>query len=313
MKDALAWGVSAQSQPDAASPQLLLEALPYGCVLLEPLPAGGEAKDFVWRLINRAAEALGLGPAAAWLGQPLSATGPAPLLETLLALWRQNPAEGEALRLEQLVTHAAEQTGIWYGGKLTRCGELALLVFEDVTPYKQLEAHIQRMAFQDELTGIYNRRFFLARASGLLALARRQRWPVALVYLDLNGFKAINDRFGHRRGDLVLQAVAGRLRGASRESDILFRSSGDEFALFLSAAGEEEALGVAARVAEQLAPELAIAGERHRVGASIGVAVMTSAEATLDDLLDRADAAMYRAKAHKELERFPTVLWQPGW
>ncbi len=309
--DPLPDGLYADLPPDVLPD--VLEHLPYGVMLLEPSSGpDGQPTDLVWRLINRAAESLGLAPRHAWLGRRMSEAGPLFVESGLFASLLQGE-EGEPTRFEQFIPGAWSPTGrdLWYGFKASSLESYLLVALEDISPYKALEEHIRRMAFQDELSGIYNRRYFSARSPGLLALARRQGWRVALLYLDLNGFKAINDGFGHRQGDKVLRAVAGRLRRISRESDLFFRSSGDEFALFLPDSSEASALRVAERIAERLKEPLRVGEHAHPVGASIGVVVMASEEATLDELLERADRAMYVAKKRKGLERFPTVLWRP--
>lgn len=161
------------------------------------------------------------------------------------------------------------------------------------------------------MTGIHNRRYFQARAPELLSIARREAWTCALLYFDLDGFKSVNDSYGHSTGDRILQEVARRFGAIRREGDIFFRAGGDEFALFLPNADKRAALVTAERVADELAVTFELDGVAHTVGVSIGVAVMLSEEASVDDLLERADRAMYAAKARQGGVPNTVVLWKP--
>jgi diguanylate cyclase (GGDEF)-like protein len=140
---------------------------------------------------------------------------------------------------------------------------------------------------------------FADRAEHALAAAERRGETAALVYLDLDGFKAVNDRFGHETGDRVLVAVAERLREWVRAGDTLARLSGDEFVLLVEdAKGEAGALAAGARLLDALRSPLRLGsdGEAVSVSASAGVALSAPGD-TVDELLRRADAAMYGAKA----------------
>jgi diguanylate cyclase (GGDEF)-like protein len=154
-------------------------------------------------------------------------------------------------------------------------------------------------AQHDTLTGLANRSFFEEFAERQLALCRRQGGFVALVYLDLDGFKAVNDRCGHAAGDQLLVDVAQRLRAELRQADLLARLGGDEFAVLLSGTGAEGAARVGAKLlaAVQASNEAAAAPPRPRVSASLGIAVFPGDGDTLLDLLHKADAAMYKAKS----------------
>jgi diguanylate cyclase (GGDEF)-like protein len=286
----------------------ILDELPLGVLLLEPIPdASGWPADFRVLAMSRAAIE-GLGASDAWLGRPLGEVAADLATPEVLGLLAQALRAGQPGQHEQHLRAAGSREG-WRRVRVAPLAGYALLTTEDIGQQKRFEEHIRRMAFHDELTGIYNRRYFAARAPSQLALAKRHGWTVALLFMDLNGFKEINDQFGHREGDKVLQGVAGRLRSVSRESDLLFRSSGDEFALFLPEASEAAAMKVAARIQDRLREPLRVGEQAHAVGASIGVAVMPSGEASTDELLERADAAMYAAKARKREEQSPAVLW----
>jgi diguanylate cyclase (GGDEF)-like protein len=162
---------------------------------------------------------------------------------------------------------------------------------------KQLESELTRLAQTDHLTGLSNRLAFRDRATHALARARRNgEATLAVLYMDLNGFKAINDRLGHEGGDAVLCEVADRLRRAIREVDLAARLGGDEFAVLLEGVGTEElALQAAHRIPEILEFPLKCA-RGMPVSFSIGMSLHPAHGDTVDELLATADCAMYRAK-----------------
>lgn len=178
---------------------------------------------------------------------------------------------------------------------------------QDVTERKHHEAQVVRLAYYDDLTGIHNRRYFFEQAPKHLALARREAWPVTFMYLDLNGFKEINDRIGHQAGDALLKQVAGCFREVLRASDLLARVGGDEFAVLLSNVAAAEAEATAERLAGCLKRPFRVAAVTLEVGVSIGVLVATDA-ASIDELAQQADAAMYRAKRRKHNEPYAAEI-----
>ncbi len=161
----------------------------------------------------------------------------------------------------------------------------------------ELSEQLQHQAFHDPLTGLPNRALFLDRAGQALDAAERSGdWPT-LLYLDLDGFKPVNDALGHDAGDVLLQAVAARLRGCIRPSDTAARLGGDEFAVLLEGYVDAAAvLAVADRIREHLADPVEIQGQLVRVGTSIGIASGSPEIHTTDQLISSADAAMYMAK-----------------
>lgn len=180
----------------------------------------------------------------------------------------------------------------------------------DITERKRQEADLQRMAFEDPLTGLANRRALGEHAARYLALAERRDAPLGVVYLDLARFKDVNDRFGHSAGDAVLVEVARRLEAGARESDILARLGGDEFAALLpEVSGLDAAVNVARRMARELRSPIAVGSSETTVMAEIGVSVHPDHGTCLDDLLRAADRAMYRAKANRDADgEGPTVV-----
>jgi diguanylate cyclase (GGDEF)-like protein len=175
-----------------------------------------------------------------------------------------------------------------------------LAIIRDVTERKRMEERLAYLAYHDELTGLANRAAFLERLEGAIARADREGSRVAVLYLDLDRFKEVNDAFGHGGGDELLKAVAERMQRSVRfGARSVARLGGDEFCAMLEGvANAEEAEGVAARVAEQLAGPYSVGGHKvSSVVASVGMAVRPPGAGTsADQLLREADWAMYRTK-----------------
>jgi len=172
---------------------------------------------------------------------------------------------------------------------------------EDITARKTLEEQLEYLAFHDGLTGLPNRALFLDRLRQALARTDRRDDSVALLFLDLDGFKKINDSLGHEAGDLLLRAVAKRLRTSVRLGDTVARLGGDEFTVLLEdVADEAEATEVAGRIADGLRAPITLSGEEVSVAASIGITLSASAHDRPEDLLREADFAMYEAKNSKD-------------
>jgi diguanylate cyclase (GGDEF)-like protein len=163
----------------------------------------------------------------------------------------------------------------------------------------RLYDEIHEQAFRDALTGLANRRLFLDRLSHVLDRLRgRSTARVAVVFLDIDNFKHLNDRLGHPAGDEILQAIGERLRLAIRPGDTAARLGGDEFAVLLEEVNDEtEALAVAERLIAGIGAPITLADGSPRIGASIGVAMSGTSGDSADDLLRNADIAMYAAKA----------------
>jgi diguanylate cyclase (GGDEF)-like protein len=175
---------------------------------------------------------------------------------------------------------------------------------EKIALISQLEDEKRRaldMASQDHLTGLSNRRMFMELASSHLSRNKRSRQYSALLFIDLDRFKLINDTLGHHIGDLLLQTVASRLRALLRESDIVSRFGGDEFVLMLTGLEkEEDIVGLAQKVVESIAmPCHNLAGHNLQVLPSIGIAMFPRDGQDLDTLIHNADLAMYQSKQSK--------------
>jgi diguanylate cyclase (GGDEF)-like protein len=163
-----------------------------------------------------------------------------------------------------------------------------------VTDAKTREA--MQQAFHDSLTGLASRALFMDRLDQALVSAARGRIRLATLFVDLDGFKMINDSFGHPAGDAVLVGVAGRLRSCLRPEDIAARLGGDEFAVVLLDVGWDEAVAIAQRIIEALRSPFHVDGKEVFVNASIGVAFNTDRDTDGQMLLRNADLAMYHAK-----------------
>ncbi|MFZ5775483.1 MAG: diguanylate cyclase domain-containing protein [Thermodesulfobacteriota bacterium] len=162
---------------------------------------------------------------------------------------------------------------------------------------KRALAQIARLAHHDQLTGLINRHIFPDRLAQAMILARRHRKKVALLYIDLDRFKGINDQYGHQVGDAVLREVAVRLRNGLRDADSIARMGGDEFVAILQDITEAgDALVVAAKLVEQLEAPIDHKGLDLAVAASIGISIYPDHGRDIDLLLHRADEAMYMAK-----------------
>ena len=168
----------------------------------------------------------------------------------------------------------------------------------DITSRKRMEARLRHLAHYDQLTGLPNRVLLDERMRALIARARRGDKLFALHLIDLDGFKHVNDLFGHSAGDRFLRKIADHLRADMRESDLIARLGGDEFAILQTdVASSEDAAAFAQRVLEAVSSCSHAENEALAAAASIGVALHPTDGADAEDLLKNADLAMYKAKA----------------
>ena len=175
--------------------------------------------------------------------------------------------------------------------------QFILLAIEDITTRKEREQEIERLAFHDPLTGLPNRMLLTDRLSMARIVADRNRKKVALMMLDLDKFKEVNDTHGHHIGDLLLQAVAEKLTGILRKEDTVARFGGDEFVLVLPEQKDvQTVLKVARKIINAFRNAAVIEGHALIITSSIGISIYPDHGEDIDTILKNADSAMYRAK-----------------
>jgi diguanylate cyclase (GGDEF)-like protein/PAS domain S-box-containing protein len=216
---------------------------------------------------------------------------------------RDGTTPGNSMESEVPTRDGGRRTVMWSGTVLhDEDGNATALLSSgiDVTERREAEQQIAYLAYHDSLTGLPNRALLAEHMELSLARARRTSTAVALLYLDLDDFKLVNDSLGHAAGDQLLCQIAMRLQDRCRETDLLARQSGDEFLVLLSDV-DGDAIGTARIAAEGILDALSrpfsIAGTDFHIGASIGIAVFPRDANDAEDLLGHADAAMYQAKA----------------
>ncbi len=180
----------------------------------------------------------------------------------------------------------------WYDGR-----DVRLEIAFDITDLKKAKAGLEHMATHDALTSLPNRVVFRDRLSHALSIAQRGKTEIAVLFIDLDGFKLINDNFGHSCGDDFLRILAKRMLSVLRQCDTVARISGDEFGVVLERqANPKEARKVAQRLLEVIATPVDFKGGEAAVTASIGIATYPANGKTPDDLISQADEAMYTVK-----------------
>jgi len=268
----------------------LLQAVPHGLAVLEP--------DGRFSFVNEACSRLLAWPAASELvGRSWRETLDVPEAERLERegfararageTWRGDGTarrnDGVHVKLEILVTSLGE-------------GRLALAL-RDVSETRRLEERLSALAHRDPLTGLPNRRLFEDRLEIALAQAHRYRHRVALIFIDIDRFKQVNDSFGHAAGDELLKGVAERLGESVREGDTVARLAGDEFTLLLPGIHYAEDLAAISRkLVESLRQPFRMQGRDVHVTASGGISLYPEDGEEGEALLKSADTAMYRAK-----------------
>lgn len=200
----------------------------------------------------------------------------------------------------QFVTPQEERVWLRITGRLERRDGQPFRITgltRDITAEREAGERIEQLAHYDTLTGLPNRFQFRELAAAAITQARRDGSGLALLFLDLDRFKYVNDTLGHEAGDQLLLDVAGRIRAAVRGCDVVARQSGDEFLVLLrELARAEDAATVARKIIDAINQPVQLGESEAQVGASIGIAVFGESHGSLEDLLRAADTAMYAAK-----------------
>lgn len=182
-------------------------------------------------------------------------------------------------------------------------------IFSDAHTQEHVLERLHYLAYYDGLTGLPNRRLFLDRLSLSISQARRDKHQLAVMFVDLDHFKEVNDKLGHRLGDALLMAVTGRMKGCLRDGDTLARMGGDEFTVILPAIPHPEAaINVARKFLDCYASPVYIEGNALQITASIGISIFPEDSDEADDLLNHADMAMYKIK-----QTGRNGYWRHGW
>ncbi|MEX3773141.1 diguanylate cyclase [Pseudomonas sp. MYb118] len=227
---------------------------------------------------------------------------------------RERVRAGELRCLETGENHDEEYRVVWPDGTIRWLRETGNVVknahdetikmmgvVRDITEEKASASYLKHLAHFDPLTGLPNRLVLEERLSDALEQARISGTRVALVFIDLNGFKAINDRYGHAAGDRVLVTMATRLKRILRATDTVARIGGDEFVVILQGLPEggnlqDEARVICQKIFVELSPPINIGSDHRHIGTSLGVAMFPDHAPSMDRLIHIADLAMYEAK-----------------
>ena len=245
------------------------------------------------RLVGRAAAGL-LGHAAAGLFGP---AGQAALMQEVSAGWeREGFWEGELWVQRDGEPECAVHVS-WVAlrgddGKIVQ----SIGFMRDLTAQQAAQKRIEELALSDQLTGLPNRELLSRRVDQAIESARAHQSGFAILFLDLDRFKIVNDSLGHQFGDRVLKLVAERLQGCLRQTDLLARLGGDEFVIYLHAGDAAVASGVAQRIIDDMLRPFVLDGMGFSIQCSIGVSLFPQDGETLDDLVKQADTAMYGVK-----------------
>jgi diguanylate cyclase (GGDEF)-like protein len=212
--------------------------------------------------------------------------------------------EGGIVRGAEVELYRRDRSRFWVMVNLraARDASGAVTLFEgtaeDITDRKAAEAQVKFLAYHDALTRLPNRMLFMDRLENALAGARRKPARAAVLFLDLDRFKYVNDSLGHSAGDKMLQEIAARLRQCLRQEDTVARVGGDEFLIMLrDLSSRDEAEAAAGRIREEITRSFTIEGHRLSTTCSIGISLYPEDGADGETLIRNADAAMYAAKA----------------
>ena len=256
--------------------------------------AAGEIADF--RVTYENPAALQLWKSSGMLGHLLSQHLPVALQVELVRSYAEVVRSGRFLREERQQLLQGEGPE-WLEHHVVPLGDGVAVTWRDITQRHRAEERLKYLAQVDGLTGLPNRSMFYDRLEQALLRAHRSGRPFALLFLDIDHFKDVNDRFGHAGGDALLRKVAERLRRSVRSADTVARLAGDEFTVILEdLQAVEDADRVAATMLRIARTPLQLEGRELQVTVSIGIALYEGGELGTAELLNRADAALYAVK-----------------
>jgi diguanylate cyclase (GGDEF)-like protein/PAS domain S-box-containing protein len=278
---------------------LVVQNINSGIIVLDALGRVVELNPFVQKL---------LGPESqAFIGQPLEVVlNNGPTIKYSPQMLEQVEEEISFTRNGRAGYFIAQVAPIRSERK-SLIGHVISLV--DITERKYAEMELERLARTDVLTGVTNRRYFFELAENQFALAQRYQHNMAIMLLDVDHFKSVNDRYGHLAGDLVLQFVAQECQRYMRTTDIFARYGGEEFICLLPEQTQKGAVELAERIRRMLEQaEVKYEVQSLKVTASVGLALLQGESGvTLEQLIDRADQALYQSKKNG---RNRITVWQ---
>jgi diguanylate cyclase (GGDEF)-like protein len=208
-----------------------------------------------------------------------------------------DPERGISECMGLMADHQHRHLPVVEGGRVIGVVSIGDLVKEMMAEQERTIRQLASVASHDALTGLFNRGMFTQRLNQAVAQAERHGRRLAVLFVDLDGFKLINDTYGHDAGDVVLADLARRLHRSLREGDTLGRLGGDEFVLLIeSYADESQLVEVARKVLETVAQPFVVGEATHHVTASVGIAAFPNDGLTGQELINRADKAMYHVK-----------------
>ncbi len=273
----------------------IVEHSPNGILRLRPKRGDdGIVRDFICIFANPAAAAQIGRPRDELVGRPFKGAVH-PHTAALFQVFREAFQSGERCEIERAVVRDGREA--WLRFIAVAAGDDLVVTFFDLTERKHRELEMEAAAAQDPLTGLLNRRGFEADAPALLLHASGEPRPSALLYVDLDRFKEVNDTLGHEVGDLLLCEFAARMQRCTRGPDLLARVGGDEFVLLLLETGVDGALWVAERLLATAREPVRIGGHELLCIPSVGIALFPEHGVELKQLLQAGDRAMYDAKS----------------
>ncbi|MBF0589038.1 MAG: EAL domain-containing protein, partial [Magnetococcales bacterium] len=275
--------------------QSLFDTMTSGVAVYETFDDG---TTFTIRDFNKAAERINKAPREEVLGRSISEVFPGVHKFGLFDVFQRVYQSGKAEHFP-ITFYEDDRIQGWRDNYVYKLSEREIVaIHDDVTEQKQLEMELKKKAEYDDLTGLPNRTLFRDRLEQAISLANRYKNSVALMFIDLDRFKQINDTMGHDAGDQLLVEASRRISGCVRESDTVARLGGDEFTVVLPAQIHPNYVELVARkILEQLAAPFLIQEENHFISGSIGITLYPEDGDNLEEILKNADSAMYQAKA----------------